>query len=153
MNDPFPLGKTITEVGGLLTGIDPDTRARRYLALLAFSDGSFAELGEERVASLDSWPGGASNVPVQALGRDGRITGRQITNAFVRLVNPDADRQPPPQLFLVLDGEDLLGLVPLSGNGNSLHIEPVLTSPLLRRQDLLESLRGQTLTLDDLVLS
>jgi hypothetical protein len=125
---------------------------RDYVTLLEFDDGSIAELHEGDIERVASWPASATDMPVQTVDGEPRVLGRTVTGAVLRKARQDIGRAGQAQLFLVLDGEALLGLVPTK-LGTVLHTEPLLTSPLIRRHHELEALTGETVSLDDLVLA
>jgi hypothetical protein len=147
-----PLQRTIVRVGGVLEALHTKPQISEYVGFLEFDDGSIAELREGSLELVSSWPEQLDEIPIQSLARDARLAGRTVTNVIIREARNDVGRDGKPQLFLILDGELLFGLVPTQ-LGTVLHVEPLLTSPLITRRYSLTTLSGEPVSLADLVVS
>jgi len=148
----FPNGSVILRLGGQLVARRERPRQDEYVAFLGFGDGRIAELTESTIVEIPTWPTDVCDPPLQAPTGDARVVGRTVTGAFIREAREDLGRAGRSQLFLVLDGEALFGLVPTK-LGSRLHVEPLLTSPLVRHDHNLLLRDGTSVSIDELVFS
>lgn len=102
-----------------------------------------------------SWPEDVVEMPHYSVRNDHVCVGSQITNAFVNKTPLSSMGEKKGgcggQLFLVLDGRRLFGLV-ANQAGSMLLFEPLLTSPLVKQGDDLMGLGGGKISLDELVI-
>ena len=139
---------TITElvsnrsITGLLESEDEYIHARHYSAVISFHDGLVALLTQNDLVRLSEMPNDTEDLPSQFIDCRKDVTGGVITNAF-RLHRPGArvSGANGPQLFLVLDSELMMGIVPTQ-RGRLLHVEPIMSYPLFRLESTLTTLEG-----------
>lgn len=149
--DAALIGKRIRRVAGLLESEQDRPPIRTYTALLELEGGLMATLSQSGAAPLVAWPASSSELPTQILD-GGKVEGSTISGAIVRYRTDSTRVTDQIQFLLLLDGWRIMGLVPTQ-LGTVLHVEAALSSPMLRREDLLVRTDGAPTTLDDLLLS
>jgi hypothetical protein len=146
----FAVGKRIVRVAGLLENEASNPHAKEFSLVLELDDAAILLMTPRLFARLSAWPDDVGDMPTQLLDDDTPIVGGLVTHALMRH-HPQADHPIDDQLFLVVDGTRLVAVLP-TAQGSVLHVEPILSSPLLGRRDTLMSLDGTPLSLDDIVL-
>jgi len=150
MDTATPVGHRISRLGGLFEREDSAVHAKHYSAALSLDNGSIFLLGQAAVIAVADWPDDAGDMPAQILNGRQDVVGDLITHAVVRYRHGISAGANGPQLFLILEGERMMGVVPTQ-RGALLHVESILTSPVLREEDVLKSLDGKEVSLDDIV--
>lgn len=137
------VGARISDVSGLLIDIEPDTRHRRYWAIVDLESGERWVLTNEDAHLLTDTVE-IEKIPAQDMSGLGAPTGERIEAVFTRRSSPSSPGAPAwkDQLFLLLESGRLMALVLLSGGGSALHLESFADSPLIRRTDRLISPTG-----------
>lgn len=147
----FPVGLKIERTGGVFEDEQRKPLEPQYSFVMELSGGVVVLLRPDSISELAAWPSVVGDMPSQSIDYDGQIEGRVISNAFYRCARSESERSAnKDQLFLVLDGQWIAGVVPTQ-NGSTLHSEPLLTSPLFRAHDEFKSLNGNPITLDEMV--
>lgn len=151
MPSTFPVGEQIIQISGLLEREDDYIHAKHYTAVLTFADESVALLAQNSIVRIAKIPDDTCDLPAQFIDCKETVVNCTVTNAFVMhkpLKNPYASNG--PQLFLVLDQERMMGIVPTQ-RGSLLHIENIMSSPLFRAESRLTSPNGEPMTMEELV--
>ncbi|HVF03198.1 MAG TPA: hypothetical protein VNA20_00015 [Frankiaceae bacterium] len=150
MEASYPVGKRIVRVAGLLEHEAPHTHAKDFSMVLELDDAAILLVTPRLFARLPAWPDEVDEMPTRLMDDGAPIIGGLITSALMRH-RPQVDYPVDDQLFFVIDGTRLVAVLP-TAQGSVLHVEPILSSPLLGRRDALTSLDGAALSIDDLVL-
>src|SRR5688572_3765320 len=120
MRPQFPIGARIQKVLGILEREDKEILATFYNAVLV-TDLGIALLGQSAIVEISSVPEDAGDMPAQVLDGPDDLVDQRVTGAFTHH-RSGAPRVGPsgPQLFLVLDHDRLMGVVPTQ-RGTLLH--------------------------------
>ncbi|HEX3965762.1 MAG TPA: hypothetical protein VHZ03_55495 [Trebonia sp.] len=151
MYPPFQVGERIRKIAGVVEREDENIHARYYSAIIELESVMVAYLAPNAVARLRGVPDDVEGLPVQMPDGERDLTGSAISGSFIHH-RPGEDNAGVngPQLFLVLDHDWLMGMIPTQ-RGTVLHAEPVLTSPLLRHGDWLVTQDNKPAALDELL--
>lgn len=136
---------------GLLERENRSIDAKYYSAIILFEDETVALLTQNDITQMDEKPDDAGEPPIQFADGKEDVIGCLITNAFV-LHNP-AEKLSGingPQLFLVLDSERMMGIVPAQ-RGTYLLVETRMSSPLFRHYTTLTTLDNKAITMEELM--
>jgi len=148
----FPKGEVIDQIGGLLEEQLNLPPQNFYSLAIRFRSNRVTLLYPNHSVEVPSWPNDTVTIPSYGVDGDHRCVGAEVTNAFIRKSTLGGIfDQCNPQLFLVLDGRGLFGLVQ-NQMGSMLFFEPLLTSSLLNRGDDLTEMDGKKISLDQLVI-
>lgn len=160
MSPIYPIGQRIVRISGLLERVDERPHAKHYSAVMELTDGKIMLLAQNDLVELNDWPDDAAELPAQMVDGDENVEKRLISNAIdgCLISNAFVLHRPAesvsgmngPQLFLVLDYQHIMGIVPAQ-IGHILHIETALTCPLIRPDNTLVSLDGKPISLEDLI--
>jgi hypothetical protein len=137
-------------IAGLLEHEAPNTHAKDFSAVIELDDSTILLMTAHLFVRVPAWPDDADDMPTRLMDDHTPLIGCLITNALMRR-RSQASYPVEDQLFLVIDGTRLVAVLP-TAQGSVLHVEPVLSSPLLGRGDELMSLDGSPMSIDDLVL-
>jgi hypothetical protein len=147
----FPISQRVRRLAGLLEREDNYIDAKYYSAVIFFEEGPIALLTQSNVARMDEAPDDTVDLPSQFIDCKEDVTGSLVTNAFILHVPGErVSGRNGPQLFLVLDRERMLGLVPTQ-RGSVLHVEPIISSPLFRHYTTLTTLEDKPITMEELM--
>jgi hypothetical protein len=147
----FPIGARIKNIAGVLEQRDSwAPYAMHYLAIIELDNGTVAYLGENGIARLYDIPDDIADLPAQVLDGDGDLTGCVITNVFICHRPDDSSGTNGSQLFVVLNNERLMGIMP-THRGALLHVEALVTSPLIRPDDKLLTITNKPVSIGELV--
>ena len=151
MSPIFPIDQSIKKVTGLLEREDDYIHAKYYSAVIMFEGGDIALMAQNNIVRLDQAPDDTVDLPIQAVDCTENLVGSLVTNAFV-LHKPGETSSGArgPQLYLVLDRERMLGVVPTQ-KGSVLHIEPIMSSPLFRIESTLTTLENESTTMEEMI--
>jgi hypothetical protein len=146
----FPIGHRIMDVSGVAEQEDVNTQAKHWLGVLRLDDGAVALLAQNGVARMFDIPSDTRDIPANIID-GGDVNGNLISNVIIRKEREGQVKGPASrQLFLILDHERIMGILP-SQQGAILHIESVLSSPLLRGDDHLVTITNKCITMDEIV--
>ena len=142
------VGETIVQLAGRPIGSEPNTGAFRYTALIETESGTVYELAPDQLTRLEGWPEISAELPVQDFGLNVSIVGDRVEAVCLRVrksINPQKDAE--NQVFVVLSGGMLAGMMWLDGGGTKLVVEDAASSPLVLPNDDLRALNGSAIEL------
>ena len=146
----FPIGHRIERVGGLAVGVNPETEATKYVGLLGLEDGSAAGLHVDHVERFAQWPHEGTDMPLHPPGCEAELLGAEVTNGIRRELSGSLVDH---QVFLILNGSQLFGLLPDCGGGTLLHLGALASASFLEQSERLTLFTGEELTPADFLTS
>lgn len=148
LDDTFPLGRKIKRVSAALTGAKATVgTAKIYTAILTFDDDSLVALERANIRRLERLPETCVDVPIADIYPGANSAGLSVDSVFIRVSeDPNlAGTAFERQLFLIVDRDWMLGVLPVCSGGTTLQVQPGDGSVMLRGNYRFESLSGKVI--------